>query len=381
MAGRGPAHSIGRRLRYDAPGPVSTLLLTGATGMIGREVLARAAVDARFDRIVCLIRPPLDRLGPLLAAHGVPHAPHVSGLAGDIAAPHLGVADTSAMAGVTHEIHCAATVSFDLPIDEARRINVGGTRAMIDLCRRLPKLERLDAVSTAYVAGRRRDLVQEADLGHDAGFHNTYEQTKYESEELLRAAMRDLPIAVHRPSIVVGDSRTGQTGAWKVLYWPLKVLVRGWLPAVPYDAEGRLDIVPVDFVASAMVALSRDARAIGGTFHLAAGPGRDTTLGALAAHLSGRLARRQPVRVPPVWWRRVIRPALMLVPSKNLHRTLRTGLVYRPYLEMRLQFDTSRADARLEPAGVRCPAVIDYIDTIVDAAIASDFGHKAAGSS
>jgi nucleoside-diphosphate-sugar epimerase len=188
--------------------------------------------------------------------------------------------------------------------------------------------------------------------------------------------MRDLPIAVHRPSIVVGDSRTGKTGSWKVLYWPLKVLARGWLPAVPYDPEGRLDIVPVDFVASAILALSGDARAIGGTFHLAAGPGRDTTLGALAEHLSNRLERRPPVRVRPIWWRRVIRPTLMLFPSKNLRKTLSTGLVYRPYLELRLQFDTSEADALLQTAGVRCPPVIDYIDTVVDAAVASDFGHR-----
>jgi thioester reductase-like protein len=348
--------------------------------MVGREILARAAADARFDRVLCLIRPPLDRLGPLLVAHGVTSTSHVSALAGDVTKPGLGLPDLSALAGVTHVIHCAATVAFDEPLQEARRINVGGTTMILDVCRRLRKLERLDAVSTCYVGGRRRDLVKETDLTHACGFNNTYEQTKYESEELLRAAMPDLPMAVHRPSIVVGDSRTGKTGSWKVLYWPLKVLARGWLPAVPYDPEGRLDIVPVDFVASAILALSADARTIGRAFHLAAGPGRDTTLGTLAEHLSSRLGRRAPIRVRPIWWRRVIRPALMLVPSKNLRRTLGTALVYRPYLELRLQFDTSVADAHLRPASVQCPRVIDYIDTIVDAAVASDFGRRTAAS-
>jgi thioester reductase-like protein len=166
------------RLRYHRP-TVGTLLLTGATGMVGREILARAAVDTRFDRVVCLIRPPLDRLGPLLAAHGVSNTSHVSGLAGDVTKPGLGLPNLPALADVTHVIHCAATVSFDHPLQEARRINVGGTRAMLDVCLRMPRLQRLDAVSTCYVAGKRRDLVKEADLTHACGFNNTYEQTKY----------------------------------------------------------------------------------------------------------------------------------------------------------------------------------------------------------
>lgn len=355
---------------------MSTLLLTGATGMIGREILARAASDTRFDRVLCLVRPPLDRFTAVRAATGIGAGSHVEAIAGDVTEPGLGISDAVALDDVVHVIHCAATVAFNHPLEEARRINVDGTKHLLDVCRRLRALGRLDAVSTCYVAGKRDDVVMESDLDHDRGFHNTYEQTKYECEHLLRAAMCELPIAVHRPSIVVGDSRTGKTASWKVLYWPLKVIARGWLPIVPYDPHGRLDIVPVDFVADAVLALGRDATSVGRTLHLAAGPRRDATVEELAEHLSSRLERRKPIRVSPAWWRRVIRPSLMLVPSAALKRTLETGLVYRPYLELRLRFDTSEADTRLGSAGVRCPAVLDYIDTIVDAAIASDFGKR-----
>jgi nucleoside-diphosphate-sugar epimerase len=343
--------------------------------MVGREILSRGAADGRFERILCVVRPPLDRFAALLAEQGLAHVTHVTALAGDVTEAGLGV-QPSALADVTHVIHCAATVSFDHPLDEARRINVGGTRNVLDICRRLPRLQRLDAVSTCYVAGRRTDLVREPDLSAAHGFNNTYEQTKYESEIELRAAMKELPIAVHRPSIVVGDSRTGKTGAFKVLYWPLKVIARGWLPIVPYDPDAQLDIVPVDYVTEALLALSSDASTLGRTFHLAAGPGRDTTLGTLAAHLSERFGRRMPLRVRPVWWQRVVRPALMIMPAPSLRRTLQTGLVYRPYLQMRLRFDTTEARNAVEPRGVRCPRVVDYIDTIVDAAIASDFGKR-----
>lgn len=354
---------------------MATLLLTGATGMVGREILARAAEDARFDRILCVVRPPLDRFAAILADQGIGHAAHVTALAGDVTEPALGV-PPGEVADVSHVIHCAATVAFDHPLDEARRINVGGTRNVLDVCRRLPRLERLDAVSTCYVAGRRGELVKEPDLSCAHGFNNSYEQTKYESEVELRVAMKELPIAVHRPSIVVGDSRTGKTGSFKVLYWPLKVIARGWLPVVPYDPDGQLDIVPVDYVTAAILALSRDKATLGRTYHLAAGPGRDTTLGALAGHLASRFGRRLPMRVRPAWWQRVVRPALMLMPAPALRRTLQTGLVYRPYLQMRVRFDTSETDARLQPHGLCCPRVVDYIDTIVDAAIASDFGKR-----
>jgi thioester reductase-like protein len=361
---------------------MSTLLLTGSTGMVGREVLARAARDPRFERVLCLIRPggggdARSRLDELLRKIGMePDPDRLVGVAGDVVAPELGLSSTdrAELRGVTHVIHCAASVSFDLPIEEARQINVLGTERMLALARALPKLQRFDAVSTAYVAGCRDDLVQEADLDHDRGFHNTYEQTKYESEQILRRAMPDLPIAVHRPSIVVGDSRTGRTGAWKVLYWPLKVIARGWLPVIPFDPAGRLDIVPVDYVADAILALSADKETLGRTFHLAAGPARDTTMGELTDAVFRKLGRRKPRQVRPIWWRRVVRPAMMLNPSKNLRRTLHTGLVYRPYLELRLRFDTSEADRALEPRGVSCPPVVSYIDTIVDAALKSDFG-------
>lgn len=362
---------------------MSTLLLTGATGMVGREILARAAADPRFERVLCLVRgakgqSPQARLDALSARLGLAAGPVA--VAGDVAVEGLGLSteDRRALDDVTHVVHCAATVSFDHPLAEARRINVEGTRAVVDLCRRLSRLERLDAVSTAYVAGRRDDLVREADLAHGRGFHNTYEQTKHEAEVLLRAAMGDLPIAVHRPSIVVGDSRTGQTGAWKVLYWPLKVIAKGWLPVIPYDPEGRLDIVPVDFVADAVMALSRDAGTLGRTFHLAAGPGRDATAEELTRVVFRRIGRRRPLRVPPAWWRHAVRPAMMLLPSRRLRRTLERGLVYRPYLELRLRFDTAEADAALAPQGVRCPRVLDYLDTIVSAALRADFGRAGA---
>jgi thioester reductase-like protein len=362
---------------------MSTILITGATGMVGREVLARLAADLRYERVLCLVRPSKqesaqDRLDAVLrGVGGEPDPKRVIAVAGDVVQPELDLDadDRKTLADVDRIIHCAASVSFTLPLEESRLINVIGTERMLALARTLPRLERFDAVSTAYVAGRRDDLVHEAELEHDRGFHNTYEQSKHESEQLLRRAMADLPIAVHRPSIVVGDSRTGKTGAWKVLYWPLKVIARGLLPVIPYDPECRLDIVPVDFVADAILALADDPSTLGGTYHLAAGRARDCTMEHVTKAVFAKLGQRPPLRVPPTMWREVVRPALNLVPSKKLRRTLETGLAYRPYLELRLRFDTAEVDAKLLDK-VRCPPVLEYIDTIIDAALRSDFGRN-----
>lgn len=360
------------------------VLLTGATGMVGREVLARLAADARYERIFCLVRASRDqsaqdRLDDVLRkVGGAPDAARVLAVPGDVVQAELGLDPDGrrSLREVSRVVHCAASVSFDLPLAEAREINVLGTERVVALARTLPKLQRLDAVSTAYVAGCREDLVYERDLEHERGFHNTYEQTKHESERLLRRAMRDLPICVHRPSIVVGDSKTGRTGAWKVLYWPLKVIARGWLPAIPFEPAGRLDIVPVDFVASALLGLMEKGETLGKTYHLCAGPARDTTMGDLFDVVFRKLGRRQPARVRPSWFRRVVRPAMMAAPSPKLRRTLSTGLVYRPYLELKLRFDTTEIDAALAGSSVSCRPVLEYIDTIIDAALESDFGAK-----
>lgn len=352
--------------------------------MVGREVLARLCREPRYERVLCLVRPSggesaQARLDAVLGKVGEAAAPErVVAIAGDVVQPELGLSREArtALAGVQRIVHCAASVSFDLPLEESRMINVIGTERMLVLARTLPRLERFDAVSTTYVAGLRDDLVREADLEHDRGFHNSYEQSKHEAEQLLRRAMEQLPIAVHRPSIVVGDSRTGKTGAWKVLYWPLKVIARGLLPAVPYDPECRLDIVPVDFVADAILALANDPATLGGTFHLAAGPSRDANMADFMAAVFRKLGRRPPLRVRPMAWRKVVRPALARLPSKKLRRTLRTGLAYRPYLELRLRFDTTEADRALSRTSVRCPAVLEYIDTIIEAALRSDFGRR-----
>jgi len=256
-----------------------SILLTGATGFLGGELLVRlieqtdreiitlvraeddAAAAARLDATLGVLLPP-DRLAP----------GRVRAVAAHLDQPGLGRPDRdldALVADVDAVVHCAASVQFTLPLDEARSINVDGTRAVLDLAARAPALERFVHVSTAYVAGDRPGPYRESEGDVGQPCRNTYEQTKLEAEQHVLAS--GLPsVSILRPSIVVGDSRTGWTPAFNVIYWPLRAFARGLFPVVPGDPNARVDIVPVDTVADALLELTHgDARS--GTFHVVAG--------------------------------------------------------------------------------------------------------------
>ena len=126
-------------------------------------------------------------------------------------------------------------MSFSLPLDEAREINTEGTRRMLELAELAKErggLECYAHISTAFVSGNHPGAFAECDNDVGQTFHNSYEQSKFEAEQLIRSH-EDLPYTILRPSIVVGDRNNGWTSAFNVLYWPLRAFARGLFTAVP----------------------------------------------------------------------------------------------------------------------------------------------------
>ena len=165
------------------------ILLTGATGLVGGELLPRLLRAAPRSRIHCLVRArdaeALERRrSTLLArAHVAPEAAaRVRAVAGDTSAADLGLGDArAALAGrVRSVVHAAASTRFDLSLDEARRTNVEGTANVLAFAREAGA--RLQHVSTAYVAGERSGVLRVRDADAPRAFHNTYEQSKWEAE-------------------------------------------------------------------------------------------------------------------------------------------------------------------------------------------------------
>jgi thioester reductase-like protein len=357
------------------------LLVTGATGFLGMH-LVRQLLDQNPDlSLALLIRDKPGQSGRQRAESFLPQAylSRVQVFSGDVSLPNLGLeakARRQLTAEVTRVIHSAATVRFDHTLDEARQTNVEGTRHILDFAADSRNLRSFAYVGTAYVAGERNGLVLENELAVGQGYRNTYEQSKSEAEALVRSRLHSLPGVILRPSIIVGDSRTGVTSSFKMMYWPLKIYARGLWRTVPGYPDAVLDIVPVDFVADAIAQAAFDDAAIGNTFHICAGPRASATIQQIAQRAMDYFNAPEPRYVDPGFFFAVVRPLLYLGLWGRKRRVLVSGRAYRDYFSMRMQFDTANAERLLSPVGIRPPHVLDYLDRLFNYCVASDWGRN-----
>jgi thioester reductase-like protein len=353
------------------------ILLTGATGFVGMAVLAR--LMAAGHEVHCLIRAADDaeagsRLRAVLQRVQAPSTGRAVAIAGDLTAPRLGLGDRhdEVAARVGTVIHSAASVSFDLPIEEARAINVEGTKRVLDFAAAVPQLRRVAYVSTAYVAGDRRGTVYEDDR-ESGTFRNSYERSKHEAEAVVRGS--DLPWTIARPSIVVGESTTGWTASFNVLYGPLRAFAAGAFPVLPARRRSPVDVVPVDYVADGVAALAQHPGAAGGTFHLTAGD-RASSVGEIMSLTTDRFERKPPRMVPPRAYRRFLHPFVLRRVAPSTRRLLQRNEVYFPYFAMRVRYDDARARALLEPMGITAPRLEDYYGRIIEFARVARWGKR-----
>jgi thioester reductase-like protein/enoyl-[acyl-carrier-protein] reductase (NADH) len=245
-------------------------VVTGGTGFIGRRVVSRLmATRADAEVWVLVRRQSLSRFEHLAAEWGERAKP----LVGDVTAADLDLTDQAIaeLGDVDHVVHCAAIYDITAGESEQRAANVDGTRAVIALARRLDAT--LHHVSSIAVAGDFRGEYTEADFDVGQRLPTPYHQTKFEAELLVRSTP-GLRYRVYRPSVVVGDSRTGEMDKIDGPYYFFSVLAKlAVLPRftpIMLPDTGRTNIVPVDYVVDALVVLMHAEGGDGQTFHLTA---------------------------------------------------------------------------------------------------------------
>ncbi|MGO9322006.1 MAG: SDR family oxidoreductase [Solirubrobacteraceae bacterium] len=364
------------------------VFLTGATGFVGMELLARY-LERTERRVYALVRGADEHEAQarmqrtLLGLFGPanPYAERVVAVRGDVTRAGLGIAGgLDWLAGQVSEIvHGAASVSFDRELEEMRAINLDGTRRVLEFAERCHAggtLRRVSYISTAYVAGDHAGCFSEDDLDVGQRFRNTYEQSKFEAERMIARSHARLPLTTFRPSIIVGERDTGWTTSFNVLYWPLRAFARGAYIALPARGAAPVDVVPVDYVADAIFALSQAPEAEGTRFHLTAGT-HLSSVAELVELATAFFKRPAPHLLEPAFYHRVVHP--LLVRSANderSRRALRRSEIFFPYFAMQARFDDRRARVALRGRGVAAAPLSSYFDRLIRFALAAEWGRR-----
>jgi len=345
-----------------------TVLLTGYPGFIAKQLMLRLAPRDEATKFVFLIQPHLRdtaEQGLDWLEQRVPGlASRCSLVEGDIAKTKLGLSDEAyrqCTADVSRVWHLAAIYDLSVPAAIAYRVNVIGTANVLDFCEACEGFERLDYVSTCYVSGTRRGLVWEDELDEGQTFKNHYESTKCWAEMEVRRRMDRIPTAVHRPGIVVGDSRTGETDKYDGPYFLMMLLIRlpHQLPMVNIGrGDARVNLVPVDFLCDAMASIGNNPDAIGKTVQLA-DPNPRASREIVEAMLTEIGYRKPPLAVPSS----MVSGALRVGAVRRLVKIPREAVVY---FNHEVQYDTQNQRRLLEGTDIRCPDLLGYLPTLID---------------
>jgi thioester reductase-like protein len=282
---------------------------------------------------------------------------------GDAAAMDLGLSGSEyrRMANELDRIHHVAQVTYPgVSRGMAELVNIGATREVIELGSMCQHLKSIVVHSSAMVSGNREGLVREDELAMGQSFRTPVEETLARAERCLRSAMSRLPIIVIRPTLVIGDSSTGEVDRFDGPYLLILLIVSSPqdLPVpLPTRGDALLHMVPIDYVVRAAHHIGREPSAIGKTFHLAdPRPLTVRRVFELVAESGGK-------RLPGGFIPSRITKALLSTPGLNV--VAKSPRAFIDLLATPVRYDTHNSDQLLRDTDIICPPFETYVDSLV----------------
>jgi thioester reductase-like protein len=348
---------------------MNAVFFTGFPGFLGAELLPRLLARSPEQRAVCLVQSKFAELArrrmiEIEDAHPA-LKDRIELVVGDITRPGLGLEGGSSLTDNVVEIfHLAAIYDLGVGRGIGMRVNVEGTRHMLQFACNCPRLERFQYVSTCYVSGKYAGVFSETDLARGQRFHNFYEETKYLAEVEVQSCMSDgLPVTIYRPAIVVGDSRTGVTQKYDGPYSVIRFLLRqprlAVLPSMGDPTRTEVNLVPRDFVMDAIVFLSGRPDSRNQVYQLA--DPHPLTVAEIVqemARATGRKVLRIPAPFGPVKWMLAHVPPvewLVGIPPDTMDYFVHPG-----------RYATQKTQAALRAGGIHCPRFPEYVGRLVE---------------
>ena len=358
--------------------------LSGGTGVVG-SAIANALLSRPTNRITLLIRAEsgghlesrLDELCRFWERDPAAVRDRVTMLRGDTSLPRFGLTAQDfeqVSRQCTHIIHCAALVRMNLPLAEARRSALGAAENIVCLAQRGREhgvLQKVEFLSTVGVWGRRQGRLPEHIITEPRTFHNSYEEAKAEAEAYLQERIVDgLPVTLHRPSMVVGDSRTGRVIRFQIFYHLVEFLTgRRTFGAFPRFGRTRLDVVPVDFVAGAVIWSSEQTSTTGRVLHLCSGPEGSIPIDELQrtvrATAEAQGARLPPIMGLPIGLFRGAASVIGALSPASTKRAIATLPVFLDYLAEEQSFENEKTLGVLRESGIELPPVPSYLPKVL----------------
>lgn len=359
---------------------MKTFFVTGVTGTLGKEFVRNILANGD-ERLIVLVRRSKrlshwDRMRKILSSFGLENhlGTRIQVFEGDITRPEMGLTPEDVnflRKNVDEFFHIAALTALNGSEEDCQTINFGGTQNALKFAwdfYKNGKMKRFFYFSTAYASGSRQTYcAKEDELPKHPMHANFYESSKFAAETKVREALAaGLPATIFRPSIVVGDSRTGEVSEFNVIYPFMKLFAHGMISVLPTHPENSFNIVPIDFVIHASREIAKQPSSVGKTFHLVTQ--NPPTIDMLLQVKNEDYPTLPPVNMiaPETFKKETLDPM-----GQSVYQILEP---YLGYLNDHLTFDTANTQTALRGTGIQFPKTDKtFLKTLLDYAVSSGY--------